>query len=117
MPGGFTGNGSVQWFIDAKNVDTTKGPHSQAGVSGTTTHHQDGTDKTTKGGYFTITIKYPQDPVERNAFRLQLYAAWNDSADNHVSEVEFKIPIEDVNSSVGQTYTGNGKSNQIYIDW
>ena len=113
MPGGFTGNGSVKWFVDANKVKGKPTDEDKGGGK----HHQDGVDDTPQGGRFKITIQYPKDNIERNAFRQALYDAWSASSAPAVMAVTFSIPIEDNQSNVGITHGGMGPDNQIYVDW
>ena len=113
MGGGFTGNGSVKWFVDANNVKGRPNNDDKGGGK----HHQDGIDNTPRGGRFEITIQYPKDNNERNALRQALYDAWNASSNPAVKAVTFSIPIEDKESNVGITHSGTGPDNQIHVDW
>src|SRR5688572_29284157 len=109
MPGGFTGNGSVKWFVDANDVQGKPNNEDKGGGK----HHQDGVDNTPPGGRFEITIQYPKDKNERNALRQALYDAWSASSNPAVTSVTFSIPIEDDKSSVGRTHSGQGPDNQL----
>jgi hypothetical protein len=115
MPGGFTGNGSVRWSIDARNVKGN--PNNNPGTGGR--HHQDGVDNTPIYGRFTITIRHPTDPNERDAFRQALYDAW--SASNAGAQVAtFSIPIEDQQSQYNApsaTQPLAPTDYQIFVDW
>ena len=113
MPGGYTGNGSVKWFTDA--VKAKGKPKSDDNGNGK--YHQEGVDTSPKDGRFYVTIAYPTDPAERNAFRQSLYDAWNSSSNPAVTEVTLDIPVEDAQSKVGQTHTGQGADYQIYVEW
>jgi hypothetical protein len=116
MPGGFTGNGSVRWFVDANRVKGT--PNNQNKGSGK--YHQDGADTTDVYGRFTITIKHPTDKNERDAFRQALYDAW--SASNAGAQIAtFSIPIEDKQSQYPNAPDEGtplvAADYQIFVDW
>ena len=107
MPGGYTGDDSVKWFVDSKNPKPGTG----------TPAHQEGTDDSAHAGRFYITIAYPIDTTQRSAFRQQLYDAWTQSAAAAVTEVTLDIPIEDTHSKYGKTHKGEGTDYQIYVEW
>ena len=105
MPGTFSGNGSVKWVVEATNV---KGkPISES--KGNRKYYQDGLDETPAHGRFVITIKYPKNAAEEDAFRKQLAAA---AANTSSSFATVTIPIEDIVSGYDPP-----SDDQIKIDW
>jgi hypothetical protein len=106
MPGGFSGNGSVTWFVEVKQAK----PNTKPGSGGKYRH--EGKEDTDKDQRFGVTIQFPQDATERLAFRQQLYDAWSTSSNSSVTAVVLSIPVEDV----GSGYTPPAK-DQIVIDW
>jgi hypothetical protein len=105
MPGIFSGNGSVRWVIEARNIKGSPKSESKGGRK----HYQDGHDETDPNGRFVITIKYPKSPVEQEALRKQLSAA---ATSRGAGAVTLTIPIEDVQSGHDPS-----TDEQIRIDW
>ena len=88
MPGGgYGGDSSVKWWLDADNVKSFSGSS-----DGKKQHYEgvDDTPKTVGGGYFTIIIKPPRNKGLKK-FRQQLKAA----ASASTGPVILTIPIED----------------------
>ena len=106
MPGGFSGNGSVTWFVEVKQSKPNT-----SGAGGGKYRHE-GKEPTPKDSRFDIIIQLPQDATERLAFRQQLYDAWVNSASSTSTQAVLSLPVEDV----GSGYTP-GSKDQIRIDW
>jgi hypothetical protein len=106
MPGGFSGNGSVTWFVECKQAT----PNTSNPSPGKYKH--EGLEDTPRDSRFTITIQLPQDATERLAFRQQLYDAWIKSAQPGTKDAALSIPVEDV----GSGYVPGNKP-QINVDW
>lgn len=95
----FGGNGSVSWALDIGAVRTAKYETKPDGRY--LRHLQSGINEAQKGSRFTIVIKLPRNPKEKDAFRSALRAA----ADKSDGSVELTLPIEDE------------RRDQIRISW
>jgi len=110
MPGGFTGNTSVNWYIDVDDArDGATKIYSKAGSLGRGMKHE-GTEAN-NGANFVIRIKHPQRPGERDAFIDQLQEQL-DEARGGSRETTFTIAVED--EQHGYTPPPH---DQIKIDW
>ena len=106
MPGGFSGNGSVTWYVDVQQAKPDSGP------AGGGKYRHSGKEDTPKDSRFEITIQLPQDMTERLAFRQQLYDAWASSSSSRAKDITLSIPVEDVGSGYAP-----GAKDQIRVDW
>jgi hypothetical protein len=117
MPGGFSGNGSVEWFVDADNPRETPDSRPDPQNGKPNRFHQSGVDHWGNAPYeFTITIKIPKDSGRPNAKRdfanaLETAARnVNDALPNSDTTVTLTLPVEDKDH-------GGPTENQIRIDW
>jgi hypothetical protein len=110
MPGGFSGNGSVEWFVDAdhpKNVVSKKDPKEGKPDR----HHQAGEDHWGDELYeFVVTIKIPKDQRARDLLVTQLNTASQQVERGPGGAFSFTLPVEDKDH-------GGPTANQIVVDW
>jgi hypothetical protein len=106
MSGGFTGDGSVKWFVTVDYARPAKTRIKSRGKAGV---HHEGVEHTDPGCRFVITIKHPKDKKERDDFLEQLQKA---AADTAAAETTLTIPIEDIKSGFKPP-----TPNQIVVDW
>ena len=94
MAGGtFGGDGSVMWVIDVDHVKDGTTPTSvKKGDKG---HRQEGIDDTDPG-QFTVWIKLPADPTDKDPFVKALQDAAAEAASG-APKVSFKLRIEQDN--------------------
>lgn len=116
--GGFTGNRSVDWFVEGDNNRETTITHSKPGLGGKPRgHRHEGIEETPPNHHFEIKIYYPRNSAAAALFREQLAAAATGTGD----VAELTIPIEDENSTNPDTqdkYVPLGKPTyQITVDW
>jgi hypothetical protein len=118
MPGGFTGNGSVEWFVDADNPRGSPVSKPDPNPQKPNRHHQSGIDDFGDAAYeFTIAVKIPKNTGARPDAQRQFAAALRDAAKrveaappNSGTTVSFTIPVED-------RAHGGPTKDQILISW
>jgi hypothetical protein len=118
MPGGFTPNGSVKWFLKADRKD--KETDESGGK-----WRLEGKDGTEKNNFFWITIKHPSNGSNRVKFLAQLAQhVARALADPLLQEVTLCMPVEDRTSDyqppldVPGNYDPNNPGDwQIHVDW
>lgn len=114
MPGGFTPNGSVKWFVEADTKDSEVPQGSKIRL--------EGRDEIDKDHFFQITIRYPKNSTNRTKFQALLTAAGQNGTDEALT---LTMPIEDQ----GSGYTIPSPADpanydpevaahwHIYVDW
>jgi hypothetical protein len=112
MPGGFTGNNSVDWFV---TTDDSRAGETRIRSTGNYGLDHRGIAETNGGGYrFVITIKHPTNPKERQHFLDQLAAA---AADKKSRRTILTIPVEDKQSRYKPRTNPKVDQYQITVDW
>jgi hypothetical protein len=121
MPGGFSGNGSVEWFVVADNAIEPPVSRKEATEEKPNRWRQSGVDHWGNISYdFTITIKIPKDSFRPNAkrdFANALEAALrkvNAAPPDSDEAVTITLPVEDKDHSGP---TKEPTRDQILIDW
>ena len=92
MPGGFTRNGSMKWFVnaDGKEKETKDGNGKW---------RLEGKDRTEKDGFFKITIQHPSGAANRVKFLRQLQQHVDRAlADDTIERMTVYMPVEDATS-------------------
>jgi hypothetical protein len=112
MPGGgFTGNNSVDWFIEGNDNREVKISHSRPGSEGKPRRYRhEGTEETSAGQHFVIKIHYPRNADANKAFREALAAAATGSG----RAATLRIPVEDVQSGYSPMIK---PAYQITVEW
>ena len=122
MPGGFTPNGSVRWFLEADRTEREI-------ERGNGRYRLEGKDRTEKGYFMKVTIRYPSNAENRQRMIAQLKDQLSRATLENVGALTLYMPVEDEPSGY-QPGQGNNphRSNdlsspldpdqwQIYVDW
>jgi hypothetical protein len=103
--GTFGGDHSVQWEVRADNLrpgSLTEGPW-----NGNAGRHHKGVDNSDPADpYFTVTIKFPRDSVQRDSLLTSL----REQVASPGAALTFRLPIED-------EANGGANTDQIKISW
>ncbi|HVH29386.1 MAG TPA: hypothetical protein VM818_21685 [Vicinamibacterales bacterium] len=111
MPGGFSGNGSVEWFVDADNPRGEPVSKKDPKPSKPNRHHQSGVDDFGSAAYeFVVSIKIPNDVNARRELASALGAATRQVENAGGGAISFTLPVEDKDH-------GGPTKDQILIDW
>jgi hypothetical protein len=114
MPGSFSGNGSVEWWVEADNPRET--PVSKPNPNGEhpKRYRQSGVDHWGTAAYdFTVAIKVPRDQAARRDLAGALRAAAErieGAPANGGITISFSLPVEDKEH-------GGPTRDQILVSW